>query len=165
MRPPRRTTVNGELAGAPRWCVAAVVVVALSAGSAAAAPVPSAAGSDARGTSGRVSDDALVAPTEADLQGRWVEGADPARWLEVRGLSWVQGVGGCNTWSRGFRLTERGRFAFSGPESTTEMGCVGDDVGWAVIGVARLGLDGAVLVLLDGEGDQLARLTPTDENA
>lgn len=62
------------------------------------------------------------------------------------------------------RLTPAGGFRFTGTESVTEMGCAGEDPGWAVVQVARVELDASVLLLLDADGVELARLSRSGES-
>ena len=75
------------------------------------------------------------------------------------GRTWT-GSDGCNGNGGGWMLDDGGRvLATAGPQ--TLMGCDGEDLAGALVSARRAGIDlsdGEVLVLLDGDGTQRARL-------
>lgn len=103
--------------------------------------------------------DGAVPATAGALVGRWQPGTDyvtdPHVALAEDG-SWT-GTDGCNVADGTWRVGAEGRLVVTSGRHT-EIGCEGEPVPDLLARSSRAGLDGAVLVLVDHDGVELARL-------
>ena len=107
----------------------------------------------------------LAAPTPEQLLGGWYEpglGVDGRSiWFDQDTWTYSQSVP-CNSRSGPYSLSPAGGLVHLRDPNSRVRGCDARLPGWAAARVARVGLDGDVLVLLDAEGQELARLERDD---
>ncbi|MET3976539.1 META domain-containing protein [Cellulosimicrobium sp. 4261] len=152
-RPPCRTTALPVLA---------VALLASCAGPGADAPArPGEASGPVHTTAAEPVPlpDGAVPATAGALVGRWQPGTDyatdPHVVLAEEG-TWT-GTDGCNVADGTWRVGAEGRLVVTSG-GHTEIGCEGEPVPYLLALSSRAGLDGDVLVLVDHDGVELARL-------
>ncbi|MGW6267022.1 META domain-containing protein [Cellulosimicrobium funkei] len=149
-RPPCRTTALPVLA---------VALLASCAGPGADAPLRPGETAGPAPTTAAPLPDGTAPATAGDLVGRWQPGTDyvtdPHVVLAEDG-SWT-GTDGCNVADGTWRVGAEGRLVVTSG-GHTEIGCEGEPVPYLLALSSRAGLDGDVLVLVDHDGAELARL-------
>ncbi|UKJ62924.1 META domain-containing protein [Cellulosimicrobium cellulans] len=153
-RPPCRTTALPVLAVALLASCAGPGVDAPLRPGETAGPVPTTAAPEPA-----LVPDGTAPATAADMVGRWQPGTDYATDPHVvlaEDGSWT-GTDGCNDSAGSWLVEAEGRLVVTSG-GHTEIGCEGEPVPDFLARSARAGLDGGVLVLVDHDGAELARL-------
>ncbi|SIQ08743.1 META domain-containing protein [Cellulosimicrobium aquatile] len=137
----------------------AVALLASCAGPGADAPLRPGETAGPAPTTAAPLPDGTAPATAGDLVGRWQPGTDyvtDPHVALVEDGSWT-GTDGCNVADGTWRVGAEGRLVVTSG-GHTEIGCEGEPVPDLLARSSRAGLDGAVLVLVDHDGVELARL-------